>query len=131
MNFEHIPEIFRFTTAGAKFKDTIVSLNNISKWHRFKASEIKNFYKESISVWQIPDVTKEYKKLFIEFHLLRHNKRVLDSDNLGFIIKWTIDAIKEKGWVEDDDQITYIVFPAILDRKLNDTSIEIVVRDNN
>jgi len=109
--------------------EEIISLNNINDWYRFNSSRIKNEYKNLLKEWYIPKATKKHKSLFIEFHLFRHNKKTLDSDNLGFIIKWTIDAIKESNWMEDDDQITYIVFPAILNRELKDTEIKVIIKD--
>jgi len=123
--------LFEFQVAGPKYKNQVISLNNVAKWLRFQGSIIKNIYKDSLKTWHIPNAADKKEKLFIEFHLYRHNKRTLDSDNLGFIIKWTIDAIKESNWLIDDDKITYIVYPAILDRNLEDTEIKVIVKDNN
>jgi hypothetical protein len=116
------------------YKNQVISLNNIPKWYRFHQSKIKNEYKDMLKEWYIPTPKKEYTSLYIEFHLFRHNKRVLDSDNLGFIIKWTLDSIKETEniekkikWLTDDDQIQYMVVPAILNRDLKDTSITVKV----
>lgn len=122
--------LFEFQVAGPKYKNQVVSLNNVGKWIRYQSSPIKNTYKDMIKAWHIPTADVKYKELFIEFRLFRHNKRTLDSDNLGFIIKWTIDAIKELEWIEDDDQITYIVYPAVLDRELKDTEIKVVVKES-
>jgi Holliday junction resolvase RusA-like endonuclease len=119
--------LFEFQVAAPKFKNQVISLNNVGKWHRFNSSSIKNLYKDNIKVWNIPEPEDKLESVYIEFHLFRHNKRTLDSDNLGFIIKWTIDAIKEKEWLIDDDKVTYIVFPAILDRELIDTEIKVKV----
>jgi len=133
LNTNIYPEIFSFFTAGAKNKDKIISLNEVVRINHFQLPKIKNLFKENLKVWNIPDnVGKKYEKLFIEFHIFRHNKRVLDSDNLGAQVKWIIDAIKDKGWLEkDDNQITYIVYPAILDRNKKDTTLQVIVRDNN
>jgi hypothetical protein len=116
----------------------------VSKWLRFHSSKIKNEYKNNLKEWYIPTPEKTFDKLLIEFHLYRHNKRTLDTDNLGFIIKWTIDAIKEinwseewvgnkvnitkkEGWMKDDDNVEYNVKPAILDKKLLETVITVKV----
>jgi len=129
-----VKQLFEFKVPCPKYQQTVISLNNVSKWHRFHQSKIKNTYKDNLKDWYIPTPEKEYKSMYIEFHLMRHNKRVLDSDNLGFIIKWTLDAIKETrneekdiNWLEDDDQITYLVKPAILDKELLETEIIVKV----
>jgi len=129
-----VKQLFQFNTPCPKYKEWVISLNNISKWHRFHQSKIKNQYKENLQSWYIPTPEKEYKSMYVEFHLMRHNKRVLDSDNLGFIIKWTLDAIKETEnkelgikWLKDDDQITYKVVPAKLDKTLLETEIIVKV----
>ena len=126
--------LFEFNTPCPKYKEQVISLNNVSKWLRFHQSKIKNTYKQQLKEWYIPTPNTRYKKLYVEFHLFRHNKRVLDADNLGFIIKWTLDAIKETEnpklkitWLEDDDQIRYLVEPAILDRELLETEIKVKV----
>lgn len=125
--------IFEFTTPLPKWKNQVVSLNNANKWLRYDQSKIKNEYKDMLKDWHIPTPDKQRKSMFIEFHLTRHNKRVLDSDALGYTIKWTIDAIKdtenEEGmkWLFDDDQITYLVHPAKLDRELLETEITVRV----
>ena len=133
LNTDCYPEIFRFFTAGAKKKEKLISLNSINKINHFELPKIKNGFKDNLKVWNIPDNKGvKYQKLFIEFHIFRHNKRIFDSDNLGVQIKWIIDSIKETDWLLDDDnEITYIVFPAVLDRKRTDTTIEVIVRDNN
>jgi len=124
-------KLFEFQVAAPKYRNQVISLNNIGKWHRYQSSTIKNLYKDNLKSWNIPEATIKYKSLYIVFHLYRHNKRTLDSDNLGFIIKWTIDAIKESGWLIDDNIITYKVVPAILDRNLLDTEIKVVVYEHD
>ena len=127
--------LFDFTAPAPKYKNQVISLNNVSKWLRFHGSKIKNEYKDTLKEWYIPSPTKEHEALYIEFHLHRHNKRVLDSDALGFIIKYTIDAIKDTEndegikWLKDDDQITYLVVPATLNRELLETEIQVKVFD--
>jgi len=65
--------------------------------------------------------------MFICFSIYRHNRRIFDSDALGFIVKWTIDAIKESGWLVDDNQVTYIVHPSVLNLDLIETEIKVEV----
>jgi len=133
-------ELFQFQTPCPKYKEQVISLNNISKWHRFHSSKIKNEFKDLLKEWYIPTPEKQYESIYVEFMLYRHNKRTLDSDNLGFQIKWIIDAIKETEnedildnkskpitWIIDDDKVKYSVEPAILDRDLLETELKVVV----
>jgi len=123
--------LFKFSVACPKHnKEQVVSLNNINKWLRFKKSTISNEYKNLLNDWHIPTPNKKLKKAFIVFELYRHNKRILDSDNLGIIIKWTIDAIKNSGWLVDDDQIFYTVVPSTLDLSLKETEITLIMFEN-
>lgn len=109
-----------------KNKNKIASLNELPKWHWNDVSKVKKQYKDVISDWYIGDPNGEpLESMAIVFKLKRHNGRILDSDNIGFIIKWTIDAIKESGWLVDDDQITYLVEPSVLDRELIESTIEV------
>jgi len=120
--------LFTTSVPCPKYKsDIVVSLNNVGKWHRYLKSKIMNHYKDTLKQWHIPDTTISLDKAYITFELIRHNKRVLDTDNLGFIIKWTIDSIKEVGWLKDDDQITYTAIPAVLDREKSETEVIITL----
>lgn len=140
--------LFEFTASAPKWKEQVISLNNIDKWHRFHKSKLKNEFKNMLQEWHIPKPDAMYESLYIEFHLFRHNGRTLDSDNLGIIIKWTIDAIKEinwewdysgkkpkpikhPGWMKDDDKIEYNVKPAVLNRELLETEITVKVFTND
>lgn len=109
-----------------KNKNKIASLNEIPKWHWSSVAKVKQEYKSIISDWYIGSYDGEpLSSMTIVFKIKRHNKKILDSDNIGFIIKWTIDAIKESGWLTDDDQITYLVEPSVLDRDLIESLIEV------
>jgi hypothetical protein len=127
-------KLFEFNVPCPKYKEQVVSLNNFSKWYRFKGSTIKNTYIELLHEWCIPEPEETLDEILVEYHLYRHNKRVLDADNLGFIIKWTNDAIKNKKnelknltFLTDDDQVHYYVKPAVLNRELLETEIKVKV----
>lgn len=123
--------LLNFNIACPKYRKQVISLNNVGKWLRFHQSKIKNEYKQNLKDFCItPPPAIKYKKLFITFRIYRNNKRILDSDAIGFIVKWTIDAIKEVGWLVDDDQITYIVFPSILNKDLVESEINVSVFEN-
>lgn len=110
-----------------KNKNKIASLNELPKWHWSSVDKVKREYKSVISDWYIGSYEGEpLKSMTIVFKLQRHNNRILDSDNIGFIIKWTIDAIKESGWLIDDDQITYLVEPSELKTDLIESMIEVI-----
>jgi len=117
--------LFSFNTPCPTYSNKVVSLNNVGKWLRYHKSKISNTYKDNLKDLFIPEASVKLKSAWIVFKLYRHNKRVLDSDNLGFIIKWTIDAIKEQGWLIDDNQITYTVFPSVLDKELEETQVSV------
>lgn len=136
--------LFEFNVECPKYQNQVISLNNIEKWYRFHKSKIKNQYKQNLKDFYIPTPDKTYEGIVIDFKLYRHNGKTLDSDNMGFIIKWTIDAIKEinwetqiingkektvknPGWIIDDDNVEYSVTPAVLDRSLLETEVNIKV----
>lgn len=109
-----------------KNKNKVASLNQVPKWHWSDVARVKQEFKEIIADWYISSNHGEpLKSMTIVFELFRHDNRIFDSDNLGFIIKWTIDTIKESGWLIDDDQITYLVRPSVLDRSLIESSVRV------
>jgi len=73
-----------------KNKSKIASLNEYPKWHWATQSKVKKTFKDLLMSWFIPKSEAKLETVKIIFKLYRHNKRVLDSDNLGFIIKWSI-----------------------------------------
>jgi len=117
---------------SGKNKNKIASLNEIIKWHWSAINKVKFEYKSNLKDWYIPKNQKEPQaNMTIEFQLRRHNNRVLDSDNIGIIIKWTIDTIKEQNWLIDDNQVTYTVIPSVLDNTVLDTTIDITAYITN
>jgi hypothetical protein len=111
---------------SGKNKNKIASLNEVLKWHWKSTTECKNGYKDLLKNWYLSKSTEDkYEKMSIVFELHRHNNRMLDSDNIGLIIKWTIDAIKELDYLIDDDQITYMVIPSKLNRDVVETQINV------
>jgi len=126
-----IKPLITFSTAVPKYGGQVVSLNNAKKWLKFSETPIKNEYKISLKQFYIPERKIEpLSKAFIIFRIFRKDKRMLDSDSLGYIIKWTIDAIKEENWFIDDDQITYIVFPSVVDKSLIETELTVSVYED-
>lgn len=109
-----------------KNKNKIATLNEVPKWHWSSVSKVKNDYKDLIKDWYLEDWNKEpLGSMTVVFSIERHNKRILDSDNIGFIIKWVLDAIKETGTLVDDDQITYTVNPSIVVEGLVESQIKV------
>jgi hypothetical protein len=109
-----------------KNKNKIASLNELPKWHWSAINKVKTEYKDIIKQWYLFEWKEEpLKDMTIVFKLYRHNHKILDSDNIGFIIKWTIDAIKESGWLVDDDQITYLVLPSTHNSELIESTIKV------
>lgn len=115
--------VLQFVVPVPKYKNQLASLNVVPKLHWAALSKIKNDYKQTLKSWFIDDASTSHSSMHIEFTLNRHNDRVLDSDNLGYVIKWTIDAIKEVGWLIDDDNITYSVTRSLVNKELKETSL--------
>jgi len=120
-------KLLDFSIACPKYRKKVISLNNIPLWYRYQQSKIKNEYKQNLKDFCITTPDKKLTKMFICFSIYRHNRRIFDSDALGFIVKWTIDAIKESGWLVDDNQVTYIVHPSVLNLDLIETEIKVEV----
>lgn len=116
-----------------KNKNKIASMNEVTKWHWSSTTKVKDKYKLMVKEWFLsePKANEVYNYSYVKYELLRHNKRVIDADNLGFIIKWTNDCIKELGWILDDDKLSYSVDRAKLNPDLNETSVKVTVLLSN
>lgn len=124
--------LFEFSTSiptyGTLKKRKIPTLNNVQEWFRFFKSKLKNEYQDNLLSFAIPSCNiVPLDGCFIYFQIKRPNKRTLDADNIGFIVKWTIDAIKVSNWIKDDNKVSYYVGEAIEDKTLLETSLEIKV----
>ncbi len=116
-----------------KNKNKIASMNEVPKWHWSSTSKVKDRFKVMVKEWFLscPSANEVYNYAYVKYELLRHNKRVIDADNIGFIVKWTNDCIKELGWIYDDDMLSYSVERARLIPSLNETSVKVTILLSN
>lgn len=107
----------------------LISLNNMSKWYRFKITEIKNEYKDLLKEFFIPEPLKKHKSLSIQYEVQRHNKRRVDSMNIvAFADKWLLDSLVETGWLSDDDNCFHTITPAAYREGITETQLRVIVR---
>jgi Holliday junction resolvase RusA-like endonuclease len=108
-----------------KYKSSIASMNKVATWHWSTTLSVKKEFKKLLLDWYIPEASVKLASGTLVFELFRHNKKIIDSDNIGFIVKWTIDAIKESGWLIDDNQIKYVVVPSVVKKELKETTMSV------
>ena len=101
--------------------------NNIQYWYRFQKTKVKNNYKTMLKEFFLPEPTELYKSLTVEYRILRHNKRKIDSDAIAFGVKWITDSLCEIGYVKDDDTVTHVLIPAEYREGLVETQLELTV----
>ena len=103
-------------------------LNNISKWKRYSEAKIKNEYKAVLESLYIPNPPeKPHEALTIEYRLVRHNKRKIDSDNAIFALKYLSDVLEKLGFVDNDTNTQFKSFPKEVDETLSETMLDIRV----
>lgn len=106
---------FVFTPPTYGKKKELCSLNNMSKWYRFKKTQIKEEFKISLGEWFLPLwEDNPYTKAEISYTILRKDGKKLDSDNLTIIYKWLQDLIVEQNYLVDDDHVKVILNPTQL-----------------
>lgn len=112
----------------AKYKNQLISLNNVSKWQRYSAKKVKDEYKQMLKdFYLVENENDAYKTLTVKFEIIRHNNRKFDADNGAYSYKWIIDTLVELGWLLDDDQVRYEVEPSIVNSSLKDTSVRVSI----
>lgn len=113
----------------SKGKKQLISLNNTARWYRYNHTQIKNSYKELLKDFFIPKAKQSYDSLFIEYQVLRHNKRRVDAMNIvAFADKWFLDSLTETGWLSDDDNCYHHITPARYIENIPETQLRVVVR---
>ena len=116
-----------FISGRKKKIRTLCSLNNISKWKRFKGTDIKNQFKQDCYDMYIPEPALQYDTLTIKQRIVRHNDRKFDQDNAIFFDKFLFDALEDMGYVKDDKTIQLQTFPSIVKTELTETMMEVQV----
>ena len=112
---------------AGKAKNQLVLANNMPVWYRYHKTRIKEEFKHSLVEWLIPKSNLLLESLKIEFSLIRHNNRRIDSDAPFFIFKWIIDTIVEQGYAKDDNKVKLVIIPSIVDKAAIETSIKVRV----
>ena len=112
---------------AGKAKNQLVLANNMPVWYRYHKTRIKEEFKHSLVEWFIPESELLLESFKIEFSLLRHNKRRIDSDAPFFVLKWIIDAIVEQGYAIDDNKVKLVIIPSVVDKAAKETSIRVKV----
>jgi hypothetical protein len=119
-----------FPTLQGKKKKRLFSLNAIP--NRFVVTKVKNQFKTSIMDWFLPSYNGEpMRSVLIEAKVLRHNQRKLDAINMALPVKWFEDCLIDLGYIKDDDKNMIILHPTVYESGLNETMIEITIKEKN
>lgn len=137
--FESIIPLAKFSRISKKTgkqTEQLCTINNYSRWKREVSDRTRNgkttpgirtLYKQLLRDFFIPEPEDEtFYKITIDYTILRHNKRKIDTDGLIFNHKWLADLLQEMGWISDDDQVTLIIRPYIVDKNLNETQFKVI-----
>jgi len=130
--------LFKTVVPLAKFKskskktgkvtEQLCTLNNASRWLRYGRAEIKAKYKSLLKEFFIPepeDGFRALRSITLEYSILRHNKRKIDTDNLIHNIKWISDLLQDMNWISDDDKVTLIIRPSTHIETLSETQFQL------
>jgi hypothetical protein len=113
---------------AGKRKGQLVTLNSAPYWYRYQKTKIKNGVKTRLTDWLVPKYNGEpHREGRIEFRLYRPSKKRLDADAGSFVNKWIIDTIVEQGYFVDDDRITLVLHPVVIEEDRVETDIEVKV----
>jgi Holliday junction resolvase RusA-like endonuclease len=110
---------------SGKYKNQLCTLNNIPKFFRYQKTKIKNDFKDSLKGWSVPRVEHSHETGLIEFELYRPTKLRLDADAGALIYKWIMDLLVEEGYYKDDDKITLVLKPVVIDKERTETQIKV------
>ena len=110
-------------------KNQLCTMNNAPYWYRYNKTKIKNGVKARLVEWLVPKYDKEpHATGKIEFRLYRPTKLRLDPDaGCGSAYKWIIDTIVEQGYFIDDDRLTLVLYPVVVEPERVETDIEVKV----
>lgn len=115
-NREAVEFVFTPPKIGAgKHRNTYALINNISYWYRYRATEIKNRFKQELREWFVEQREDEpFIEADIEFTIIRNTKHRIDADSIALVSKWTVDLFVEQDWLIDDNRVRFIFHPPIL-----------------
>ena len=121
-----LPKFRKKSKITGNYSEIIATLNNVSQWLRYKKTEIKNQYKQLCRDFFIPEPPDEWKPItsvVLEYTILRHNTKRIDTDNVIFASKFLADLLVDMGYLIDDNQVTLIIKPYIVDKSLVETQL--------
>ena len=111
-----------------KYKNQLLTLNNLLKCHWSLISKIKSDLKTVLREWFFAENPDEpYSYLVISFRILSKDKRNHDAINVAYIAKIAEDVLVDLGWVKDDNQNKIILEPSRYEEGLSETMIEVIV----
>ncbi len=84
-------------------------------------------FKQHLVEWLVPESELNLDSFKIEFRLIRHNNRKLDSDAPFFCYKWIIDTLVKQGYAKDDDKVKLVIIPSVVEETAIETSIKVKV----
>ena len=113
---------------AGKHKNQLVTNNNVSIWKRWYETKIKKTFKDSLRDWTVPESELKLKSGTVEFQLYRPTRHRLDADSITWEGKWFVDFLVEQGYFEDDDQVTFIYKPVIVEHERVETEVYVVVK---
>ena len=89
---------------SGRYKNQLVSINNLNKINHFQLSKIKNKFKQDVKEWLVPEGIGEPIRdgVLIRTSIIRHNKRKFDAINTAVVVKWLEDILVESRIIEDD-----------------------------
>ena len=115
---------------SGRAKQSLYTMNNITRLHWSQISKIKNTLKSNLKEWYFtPNQGEPYKALVLEFTAIRHNRRKLDALNMSTCAKVIEDVLTDLGYVEDDDRNTIILHPSRYEEGLVETMLQITVKE--
>lgn len=112
---------------AGKSKNQLVLMNNASVWMRYYQAKIKKTMKDDLKAWLVPTSDLMLDSGTVEFRLYRPTRKRLDADSIAFIGKWFVDLLVEQGYFKDDDQVTFIYKPVIVEKDRVETEIYVKI----
>jgi len=113
---------------SGKKRNMLATMNAVPYWYRYSKTQIKNGVKARLTEWLVPEYDKEpHQEGRIEFRLYRPSKVKLDADAGSFVNKWIIDTLVEQGYFVDDDKLTLVLYPVVVEPERVETDIEVKV----
>ena len=125
--------LLEFTTpvpkiGAGKFKNQLAVNNTIPNWYRWYKKKIKDTFKQLLAEWHIEESQLALDDVTVEFQLYRPTARKLDADSIAISAgKWTVDLLVERGWIKDDNTVTFIYKPVIIERDRVETDVKVSV----